>query len=39
MGFGFRHRYLNLEVCKIMKNGLYGCYYGFRAIILHPIGV
>ena len=25
------------EVCKIMA--FYGCYYGFRAIILHTFGV
>ena len=25
------------KVCKIMA--LYGCYYGFRAIILHTFGV
>ena len=25
------------KVCK--KNGLYGCYYGFRAIVLHTLGL
>ena len=25
------------KVCK--NNGLYGCYYGFRAIMLHTFGV
>ena len=30
---------LYLDPESMQNNGLYGCYYGFRAVILHAFGV
>ena len=30
---------LYLDPKSMSNNGIYGCYYGFRAIILHTFGV
>ena len=35
-GLGFR---VYLDPQSMYNNGLYGCYYGFSAIILHTLGV